>query len=114
VSTIAETARRCSERINLRVEPEVDEYLRHAAFLEHKSLSAFMLDAAYERARNVIEEQQRIELSAAEFSRVLDDLDRPAEVVAPLLMLAERVGARNGRERAQRGGERRDSIPGAG
>ncbi len=85
------SGRRRTERINLRLEPEIDKYLRHAAELEHKSLSAFMLEAARERARQVVEEQRRIELTAAEFSRVLDELDRPAEVVTPLLKLAERV-----------------------
>ncbi len=94
MSTIDETARRRSDRINLRVEPEVDQYLRHAASLEHKTLSAFMLDAAWERARIVVEEQRRIQLSAGEFSRILDELDRPAEVVAPLLKLAERAANR--------------------
>ncbi len=91
MSTMDETARRRSERINFRVDPEVDAYLRRAASLERKSLSAFVLDAACERARSVVEEQRRLDLSAAEFARVLDELDRPAEVVAPLLKLAERV-----------------------
>lgn len=86
---------RRSQRINLRVEPEVDEYLRHAASLAHKSLSAFMLDAACEHARNIVEEQRRIELSAAEFTRVLDELDRPAEVVEPMLKLVERAARRS-------------------
>jgi uncharacterized protein (DUF1778 family) len=94
MSLIDETSRRRSERINLRVEPEVDEVLRHAASLEHKSLSAFMLDAACERARAVVEEQRRIELSAEEFTRVLDELDRPAQVVAPIVALVERAAKR--------------------
>ena len=89
-----DATRRRSARINLRLEPDVDEYLRRAANLEHKSLNAFMLDAAFERARRTVEEQSRIELSAVEFSRVLDELDRPAEVVAPLLKLVERAGNR--------------------
>lgn len=94
MSTTDETSRRRSERINLRVEAEVDVYLRKAASLEHKSLSAFILDAACDRARTVVEEQRRIQLGAAEFARVLDELDRPAEVVAPLLVLVERAAKR--------------------
>jgi len=85
--------RRRSGRINLRVDPEVDEFLRLAASIEHKTLSSFLLDAAWERARRTVDEQQRIILTQAEFARVLDDLDRPAEVVAPLLELAKRAGS---------------------
>ena len=88
---VDEVGARRSERINVRVEPEVDAMLREAAGLEHKSLSAFLLDAACERARRTIEEHRRVEVSAAEFARVLDELDRPAQVVPPLLALAERV-----------------------
>ena len=89
---------RRTERINVRVEPEVDALLREAAALEHKSLSAFLLDAARERAQRLVDSQRRIEVSGAEFSRLLDEIDRPAEVVPPLVALAERV-ARNARER---------------
>lgn len=83
-----------SERINLRVKPELDSFLRCAAEMEHKSLSAFMLDAAVERANQTVEENRRLVLSAAEFSRVLDELDRPAVVIEPLLKLADRVAMR--------------------
>ena len=78
-------------RINLRVEPEADELLRYAASRQHKSLSAFLLDSALERAREVLEEDRQVVLQVEEFNRVLDELDRPAHVVGPLLRLAERV-----------------------
>jgi len=89
-----ETSHRRSERIDLRVKPEFNSLLRTAAEMEHKSLSAFMLDAAIERARVAVEANRRFAVSASEFSRVLDELDRPAEVVEPLLKLAERVALR--------------------
>lgn len=84
-----------SERIALRVSPELDDLLRSAARLEHKTLSAFVLDAAARQARTVVEERRRIDVSIAEFERVLDELDQPARVVAPLLQLVERVAARS-------------------
>ena len=80
-----------SGRISLRVDPETDGLLRCAADLEHKTLTAFMIDAAWSHARDVIEDQQRIALTSAELARVLDELERPAEVVMPLLHLAEQV-----------------------
>jgi uncharacterized protein (DUF1778 family) len=83
-----------SERINLRVDPEVDALLREAAALEHTSLSAFLLDAAREKAQRTVDAYRRIEVSAAEFDRLEAELERPAQVVEPLLRLAERVAER--------------------
>jgi uncharacterized protein (DUF1778 family) len=60
---------RRSERINLRVEPETDELLRAAARVEHKSLSAFIVESALDRARQVIDAERRLALSSAEFDR---------------------------------------------
>ena len=80
-----------SERINLRVAPEVEAVLREAAALRHKTLSAFLLDAAYEQAQATIEEGRRLRVRTETFERLLDELDRPAEVVEPLLELVKRV-----------------------
>ena len=94
MSTLESPSAKRSERIHLRVEPEVDSLLRNAAQIEHKSLSSFMLDASLERARHTVTEHQRFVVSNSEFIRVLDELDRPAEVVEPLLKLAHRVAMR--------------------
>jgi uncharacterized protein (DUF1778 family) len=91
------TAVRRSERVNLRVDPETDEVLRQAAAIEHKTLSAFVLDAAYERARHSVEQHRRLQLATEEFHRVLDELDKPAEINDRLHSLAERVIARSAR-----------------
>lgn len=83
-----------SARVNLRVEPGADELLRYAASRQHRSLSAFLLDSALDRARELLEEDRQVVLQVEELNRVLDDLDRPAHVVTPLLRLAERVASR--------------------
>ena len=85
-----ETAPRRSERINLRVEPEADVLLRAAARAEHKSLSAFMVESALERARQVMDAERRIVLQAEEFDRIVDELERPGRVVASLADVARR------------------------
>jgi uncharacterized protein (DUF1778 family) len=64
-----ESGPRRSERINLRVEPEADELLRAAARAQHKSLSAFMVESALERAREIMDVERRIVLQAEEFDR---------------------------------------------
>lgn len=85
-----EVARRTG-RLNIRIEPALDAALREAAALEHKTVSAFVVEAASERAHRVVEDHRRVTLSVAEFNRVMDELDRPGRVVEPLLRLAERA-----------------------
>lgn len=98
MSHLEESLSRRSERIALRVDPQADSVLRRAASVEHKSLSAFMLESALEHAYKVIEEEQRLVLKAEEFERVMAELDRPAQVVEPLLKLAEKVARQSSRE----------------
>jgi uncharacterized protein (DUF1778 family) len=86
-----ESAVRRSERINLRIEPEADVLLRQAAHLQHKTLSAFIVEASLLRAQQVLDAERRLALHAREFARVLDDLEKPGHVVGPLLEAAERV-----------------------
>lgn len=97
---------RRSERINLRVEPQAGEQLRAAARVEHKSLSAFMVEAALDRARQVMDAERRLALSSEEFDRVLEELDRPPQVIPPLLELAHRVS-----RRADEPGSQKPSAP---
>lgn len=78
-----------SERISLRVDQLTNGFLRSAAQLEHKSLSAFMLDAARDHARQVVADHQQTVISAQEFARVLDELDREPEISPALLRLAQ-------------------------
>jgi uncharacterized protein (DUF1778 family) len=85
------TATRRSQRINLRVDSEADELLRAAARLERKSLSAFMVESALNRAHEVLDAERRLEIRAEEFDRIVDELDRPGRVVTPLLKLVARV-----------------------
>jgi uncharacterized protein (DUF1778 family) len=85
------TATRRSQRINLRVDSEADELLRAAARLERKSLSAFMVESALNRAHEVLDAERRLEIRAEEFDRIVDELDRPGRVITPMLKLVTRV-----------------------
>lgn len=61
---------------------------------EHKSLSASMIEASRDKATRLLEQRRRLLLAADEFERVLDELERPARPVEPLVRLARRVGDR--------------------
>jgi uncharacterized protein (DUF1778 family) len=71
--------RPASRRINMRLSDEQENLLRQAAAEQGESLTGFVLAAATARARQVIEQAQRIELSRATFARFAEALNDPVE-----------------------------------
>ena len=66
------------DRINLRTTPERKQYIAKAASYCGTTLSAFLLDSAEQRAREVMKEQTQIELSAKDwqaFEKILDEAE---------------------------------------
>jgi uncharacterized protein (DUF1778 family) len=66
-------------RINMRVSERQERLLRAAAELSGETLTGFVLGIAIERAEQVLERAQRIELRAEAFDRFVAALDAPAE-----------------------------------
>lgn len=66
-----------SARIGLRATPEQETVLRRAADVAHKSLTDFMLDAAYQAAENTLLDQRFFMVSASQYNALMDMLDRP-------------------------------------
>jgi uncharacterized protein (DUF1778 family) len=72
-----------SERIEARTTPEMLAILRHAAAVQGRSLSDFIVTAAERAARQAIEEAQVVRLSADDQQRFVDALlDPPAPAPA--------------------------------
>jgi uncharacterized protein (DUF1778 family) len=67
-----------ADRIEARVEPERAKRIRYAAKLAHTSTSAFVVDAAAERAEQVIAEQRETVVPAQFFDSLLKALDEGA------------------------------------
>lgn len=68
------------ERIELRTSPEIKELIVRAASTAGISVSAFLLGAAQERAKQVLSEAELITLSPRDweaFFAVLDNTDKP-------------------------------------
>lgn len=63
--------------INLRALPAQRDLIDHAASLLGKNRSDFMLEAACERAQNVVLDQVHFTLDADKFQQFLDLLDAP-------------------------------------
>lgn len=80
-----------TSRIELRADPERERRIRYAAELERQSVSAFVLDAAAERADEVIASASATEVPSAFFDELWDALDAP---VTPSPNLQRRARAR--------------------
>jgi len=73
------------ERIDLRTSPETKELIVRAACTAGMSVSAFLLTAAQERARQVLAERELFVFTARDwnaFAAALDNMDRPRPKLA--------------------------------
>lgn len=68
-----------SDRLNLRVSPEQRRLLQAAAALEHKNLTAFILDAAQVRAEQQLADQRRFAVPPDRLAAFMEALERPPQ-----------------------------------
>ena len=64
-------------RLGLRATPEQETVLRRAAEVAHKSLTDFILDAAYQAAEHTLLDQRLFMVSGSQYQALLEMLDRP-------------------------------------
>ena len=79
-----------SGRINMRVSEHQERVLKAAADLSSETLTGFVLSVATERAEEILERAQRIELSSAAFTRFARALDAPIEEMPTLRRYASK------------------------
>jgi uncharacterized protein (DUF1778 family) len=84
-----------SDRLEARVSPEQRARLKWAARLAGTSVSAFVVNAAVERAEELVTAQMSTSVSADYFDRLVDTLDQADR--APTLAKAAKRVARNPR-----------------
>ena len=68
------------ERIDLRTSPEIKELIARAASTAGVSVSAFLLGAAQERAKQILAESEMMTLTSRDwnaFAKALDNTDKP-------------------------------------
>lgn len=81
-----------SERINMRISSKSLDQLRNAAELSQQDLSAFVLDAALAKARQVIlEDQVILTLSEADAKQLLEAINQPSKPNSALAELFRRA-----------------------
>ena len=76
-----------SRRIDVRITDEQDAMIREAATLAGQTVTAFLLGAAQDRARELLDERRHIVLSAQAFERFAAELDEPGQPVPELAEL---------------------------
>ncbi|MDA8040258.1 MAG: DUF1778 domain-containing protein [Actinomycetota bacterium] len=77
-------------RLEMRVSPDQEALIRHAAELEGATLTSFVLDTVTARANSVIEAHRDLVLSNEAFDRFLAELDKPQSPVPELVELFRR------------------------
>jgi len=86
---MARTALDDTDRMNIRVKPEVKARLMRAAALRHTDLTSFVTQSALRAAETVITEADAIKVSERNFTRILELLDNPPKPNAKLRAAAE-------------------------
>ncbi len=76
-----------SHRIDLRVTETQDALIREAAALAGETVTGFLLSAAQERARELLDERRHLVMGDQAFARFAAALDAPAERVPELTEL---------------------------
>ena len=71
------TASARSAPLGLRATPEQETVLLRAAEVAHKSLTDFVLDAAYRAAEQTLLDQRLFMVSGSQYQALLDMMDRP-------------------------------------
>ncbi|MEA1049881.1 DUF1778 domain-containing protein [Lamprobacter modestohalophilus] len=77
-------------RLGLRATPQQETVLRRAADVAHKSLTDFILDAAYQAAEQTLLDQRLFMVSGHQYQALLEMLDRPESDNAGLADLFSR------------------------
>jgi uncharacterized protein (DUF1778 family) len=80
-----------TERIEARVDPARAERIRFASSLLHISVSGFVIDAASEKAEQVIAEASYTDVPSDYFDRLLAALDAPPTPIAALARAGSQV-----------------------
>ncbi|MFV2145427.1 DUF1778 domain-containing protein [Isoptericola sp. G70] len=85
------TANARSERLNMRLSPDALATIREAAAAQQQDVSAFVLGAAMEHAREVLLRDRVLQLTPRELDQVDSALDAEPSVVPELAALIAAV-----------------------
>jgi uncharacterized protein (DUF1778 family) len=64
-------------RISMRIDPDRKAMIARAAHLQHKTLSDFVIDHAYQIASNIVAEEATLTMTEKQFDHFCQLLDQP-------------------------------------
>ncbi|MEN8220805.1 MAG: DUF1778 domain-containing protein [Pseudomonadota bacterium] len=67
------------ETIHIEINPEIKNIILHAAQVKMMSISTFIINAAYENAKQTLKEHETLTLSLEEHERLMALLENPPE-----------------------------------
>jgi uncharacterized protein (DUF1778 family) len=73
------STKRRDDRLEFRLPPKAKSMLKRAADVEHKSMSAFLLDKGLEAAAETLAERREFRLSAKQYDAFVAALDSPVK-----------------------------------
>lgn len=82
-------------RIDLRIENSQKDFLVYAASLQHKKLSAFVIDCALKEAEELVASKVHFALPPQQWKDFCKALDRPAREIPQLKKLFKEPGVFN-------------------
>jgi uncharacterized protein (DUF1778 family) len=81
---MSSSAKRRDDRLEFRLPPKAKSVLKRAADVEHKSLSAFLLDKGLQAAAETLAERTEFPLSTRQFEAFAAALEAPVKPRARL------------------------------
>lgn len=80
-----------TEQVSARIDPARMARIRYASALRSTTVSAFIVDAAYQKAEAVIDEHRTTLVPSDYFDRLIAALDEPPRVIPELATAARAV-----------------------
>lgn len=80
-----------ASRLEVRVHPDVKEYVKSAAAISGVTLSRFIIEAVTAKAQRVMDNESRIMLAMEGAESVFKTLDRPPQINDKLRNAAKRL-----------------------
>jgi uncharacterized protein (DUF1778 family) len=80
-----------TEQLAARVDPARMERIRYASALQSTTVSAFVVEAAYDKAEQVIDEHRSTLVASDYFDHLLAALDEPPRIIPELAAAVQKV-----------------------
>ena len=66
-----------SDRLSIRLEPDIKQRIEAAAALDHRSVTSFIIASAIESAERVLKRDEPMQLSERDWETLMDAIDDP-------------------------------------